>query len=441
MLKNTAAILDYSMVNPLMDSMGEDVMGFLNEIQLQYPDAISFASGRPDADYFDLSNFSDYLNFYVDTIAKTEGKTQQEILSSLGQYNRTKGIINKELAIYLEKDEQIKVNATDILVTVGTQEGLLIGITTLCDKEKDVIIVEDPAYVGVTHYSLISGYQLAPVDVNDDGISLTSIEEKIQFYSTQGKKVKIVYVIPDHQNPTGNSMSLRNRHRLLEMAEKYDFIIFEDNAYGDFSYDGNALPSIKSLDNNKRVIYLRSFSKTLYPSLRLSAMVVDQRVMKEGQEIALSDLMSKTKGYTTVNTPTILQAMFGGMLYKHNFSLQSTNENKVIAMKKKRDQIVAALENFLDNEKFPWAKGISWNIPQGGFFIAIKLPFTVNKKDVINCAENFKIIFTPMSFFYLRDGGHREIRLAFSNVSEQEIRVGIERLANFFKTKIKNKNN
>jgi len=434
---NTSSMTNQNItINPRLNSMGEDVMGFLNEIQLQYPDAISFASGRPDANYFDISQFSDYFNTYVKAQAQQEETSSTVVLNSLGQYNRTKGIINEELMKYFQKDEQINVQPQDILVTVGTQEALVIGITTLCDKEKEVIMVEDPAYIGVTHFSLINGYEVAPVEMDVNGIALEAMEEKILSYQAVGKKVKMVYVIPDYQNPTGNVMSLENRHRLLALAETHDFFIFEDNAYRDFSYNNDRLPTLKSLDQNKRVIYLRSFSKTLYPSLRLAAMIADQVIMQDGKEIRLSDLMAKTKGYITVNTPAITQAAFGGMLYEHAYSLQAANKAKVVAMKQKRDQIIASLNVNLDKTKHAWAKAISWNIPQGGFFISIKTPFTLDKSDVLLCAEKFQVIFTPMSFFYFEGGGDQELRLAFSNVSATEIKHGIERLAKFFQHKI-----
>lgn len=437
MLKDTSLTVSNNLsLNPHLNNLGEDVMGFLNEIQLQYPKAISFASGRPDANFFDVNKVADYFNHYVKIKATTQNTDPQNILNHLGQYNRTKGFINQELVKYFEKDEQINVNPQDILVTVGTQEALNIGLMTLCDRQNDVIIVEDPAYVGVTHFSLINGYEVAPVSVGAQGIDLDSVEKNILHFQKLGKNVKVVYVIADFQNPTGNVMSLENRYRLLELADQYDFLIFEDNAYGDFSYQDQKIPSLKALDQNRRVVYLRSFSKTLYPSLRLGAMLADQMVLSNGKEIALSDLMAKTKGYTSVNTPAITQAIFGGMLYENDFSLKVVNEAKVSAMKEKRDQIIASLEEHLNVTENPWAKGISWNEPKGGFFISIKIPFPIDKTDVIHCAENFELIFTPMSFFYLKEGGDHEIRLAFSNVSTTEIKSGIQRLTQFFKTKI-----
>lgn len=423
-------------INPLLKSLGEDVMGFLNEIQLQYPESISFASGRPDERYFEIENFASFVNVFIDSLAVLQNKGRTEILNQLGQYNRTKGIINEHVIKFLKNDEGITVDANDTVIAVGTQEAISIAVLTLCDRLNEVIIVENPTYVGLTHFSILAGYNISPVSVYQDGISIEALEEQILYYKGQGKRVKLVYVIPDYQNPTGCSMPLDNRYRLLELADKYDFLILEDNAYGEFSYEGGRNPPIKALDKDRRVIYLRSFSKTLYPSLRLSVMVADQIINNDGEILKLSDLMAKTKGYTSVNTPAIDQAILGGMLIKNEFSLRILNRPKIEAMKKKRDCLVQALYQFLDLEKAPWATGITWNIPQGGFFITINIPFEVDKKDVIYCSEHYSVIFTPMSFFYLTEGGGKEIRLAFSNISEHDINEGIKRLSLYFKNKI-----
>ncbi|MFW0738274.1 PLP-dependent aminotransferase family protein [Flavobacterium sp. T12S277] len=428
----------FDVVNPLLFAMGEDVMGFLNEVQLQYPDAISFASGRPDANYFKIDQFSECLDHFVKNNAREKGLSENIVLENLGQYNRTKGIINEEVAKYLSVDEAIKVNPEDILITVGAQEAIAIGITTLCNRENDVILVEDPAYIGVTHFAKINDYAIDTIPVISDESSIQAIEEKILHYQEKGKKVKIVYVIPDFQNPTGNSMSLTNRHRLLELARLYDFVLFEDNAYGDFYYEKDKMPTLKSLDQNNSVIYLRSLSKTIYPSLRLCLMVVTQKMKINEKNIALSDLMAKTKGYVTVNTPSIMQAMFGGLLLKNEFSLETLNTEKRAAMKEKRNQLLESLNHFFNKETHFWAENISWNLPAGGFFLILKVPFRVTKQDVIACAETNKVIFTPMSFFYMNQGGENELRLAFSNVTREEIKNGIERLSEFIKSKVTN---
>lgn len=428
----------FNNINPLLNNIGEDVMGFLNEIQQKYPEAISLASGRPNEDYFDLKIFPEYFNLYIDYESSSKKKGRQEILNSLGQYNYTKGIINKLISKYLRKDEKINIKPEDILLTVGTQEGLAIAVMTLCNKENDVIIVEDPTYVGITHFSIIAGYQIEPVRVNQDGISLKMLEEKIIQCKNHNKVVKIVYVIPDFQNPTGNNMTLENRHRLLDLANKYNFFIIEDNAYGEFVYKGKKKLTLKALDINKRVIYLHSFSKTIYPSLRLGAMIADQLIQHEENQVALSDLMAKTKGYITVNTSSINQAILGGVLIKNGFSLKTMNKEKVVSMKRKRNLMLSSLEKFLNVKNAPWANAISWNIPDGGFFITISLPFKVDKNEVAFCAGNYQVIFTPMSFFYFNKGGSNEIRLAFSNIPDKKIENAIKNLTMYFKHKITN---
>jgi (S)-3,5-dihydroxyphenylglycine transaminase len=431
-------IKELNTINPLLKSLGEDVMGFLNEIQSKYPKAISLASGRPDEDYFDLQDFPEYFNLYVETMALFEKKARKDILNNLGQYNLTKGIINGSISKYLKNDEGIIADPNSILMTVGTQEGLAITVMTLCDRENDIILVEDPTYVGITHFSIIAGYKIDSVPVDLSGISLDILERKISSYNSLGKKVKIVYVIPDYQNPTGNSMPLENRLQLLELANQHDFFIVEDNAYGEFIYSGEKCRSIKAFDVNKKVIYLRSFSKTLFPSLRLGAMVADQNIQDGECQVPLSDLMAKTKGYITVNTSSINQAIFGGILIKNKFSLKHLNKGKVDNMKKKRNQMLFSLEKYLNEITAPWAVGISWNKPDGGFFITIQVPFNVDKNDVTFCAENHYVIFTPMSFFYLGKGGNNSIRLAFSNIPFEKIEPAIKNLAMYFKNKISN---
>lgn len=411
-------------------------MGFLNEIQLKYPQAISLASGRPDENYFEIQDFPEYFDAYVESVSLLEGKSRDTVLKSLGQYNKTKGIISSLVTKYLQKDEKINADPEDILITVGTQEALAIAIMTICDKAKDIIIVEDPSYVGITHLSIIAGYQVEPITVRPDGMSMEMLEEKILYLETIGKKVKIVYVVPDFQNPTGISMSKRKRIKLLELAVKYGFFILEDNAYGDYSYDGAVCSPIKVFDENRRVIYMRSFAKTIYPSLRIGVMVADQMIGNAGAEERLSDLMAKTKGYLTINTSSINQAILGGMLIRNKYSLKGIAKAKVKSIKNKRDLFLAYLDKYVGSGGNGCTRKISWSIPQGGFFLTIRVPFEVNKEEVITCAEQYQVIFTPMSFFYFNRGGENEIRIAFSNIPDEKIGPAVRRLMMYFKSKL-----
>lgn len=424
--------------NPFLKNLGEDVMGFLNEIQLNYPEAISLASGRPDASFFKINQFNTYFNIFVDYLCELQNASRNEVLNTLGQYNRTKGIINELACKFLEKDEAIKVRPRDVLITVGSQEALSITLITLCDREKDIILVEEPTYVGITHFAQINGYHVHPVKLNSQGLELKLLEEKVIKFTKQGKKVKIVYVIPDHHNPTGNSMSLVNRSLLLTLASKYDFYIIEDNAYSEFSYSYEPYPSIKSLDKEKRVIYLRSLSKSLCPSLRIGIMVADQVLRLKNKNLVLSDLLAQTKGYLTVNTPSFEQAIVGGLLIKHKFTLKEFNKFKVENMQEKRNLVLNALTLHIASASNTWAKNVSWNIPDGGFFISVHVPFIVNKREVVECAKQFGVIITPMSFFYLKKGGTKQIRISFSNVKYEEVDMAISRLSKYIRSKTLN---
>jgi len=413
-------------MNRHLNDIGEDVMGFLNEVQMNYPDAISMASGRPDEEYFDLGNFSEYMELYLDTRVRATKKDRVQVLRQLGQYNRAKGIINPLISEYLRKDEQIPADAEDIVVTVGSQEGMAIAILTLCDKEKDIIIAENPSYVGMTHLSLLLGYDIRPIPISDSGFDIDRLQTLIEGQVPTAKRVRLVYVIPDFQNPTGSRMVLRDRQRLLELADKYGFFILEDNAYRSFVYEDEQIPTLKAMDKYDRVVHLYSFSKVICPALRLGALVAGQRM--DGGE-RLSDLMAKVKGYITVNTSSIDQAILGGILLKNDCSLRAYNKEKRLSIQRKRDAVLKALNRYFRSGRFCWEKEVIWNIPAGGFFITIAVPFPVDKAEAAFCAEHYGLIFTPMSFFHLHQEVNKQIRLAFSNLPDTAIEQAIAKLA------------
>ena len=173
---------------------------------------------------------------------------------------------------------------------------------------------------------------------------------------------------------------------------------------------------IKAYDIDHRVIYMRSFSTTLYPSLRLAAMVANQTIFSGEKKIALSDLMAMVKGYITVSTPAINQAVLGGILIENDFSLKAMNMNKIANIRSKRDAVSLSIKKYLPSDA-SWTHGITYNIPEGGFFLIFKVPFNVDKAELLFCVQKYKVIFTPMSFFYLHEGGENELRISFSNLN------------------------
>lgn len=406
-------------------------MNFLNEVSILNPNAISFGSGRPDKNFFDvkeiIANFHSYAHLHVSGEEELE-----EFYNDLGQYNKTNGIINDIIAKLLLNDEDIKVEPEDIIVTIGGQEGMAIVINSIFESTDDVLLVSDPSYIGFVGYAKIYGTPIVSVDRDDDSVCLDHLETTIKKLKKQGKNPKIFYEVPDFHNPTGTYMPLDRRKGLIELAEKYNFFIVEDNPYSYFLYDGEKIPTLKALDKYHRVIQLGSFAKTIFPSLRLGYLVVDQTFNYKGRTVKLVDEFKKVKSFITVNTSTLLQAMVGSYLQKQDFSFKKSCARKIDMCRKKRNAMIDALESY-----FAGMEAIHWNKPVGGFFLSMNVPFKITNELLRECVEDYRVIFCPMSFFYINEEvGAHQMRLAFSNLSIEKIREGIDRLAKFIESKI-----
>ncbi|NJD03766.1 MAG: PLP-dependent aminotransferase family protein [Ruminiclostridium sp.] len=407
----------------LFDSYLES-MNFLNEVSINYPSAISFASGRPYKDFFNVESAISGIKSYVKA-NKPEKQSTDEFFNHLGQYNKTKGIINESISRLIYNDEQIAANPEDIIMTDGAQEGMAIIINTLFSSPDDVLLVSDPSYIGFIGYAKIAGIPIHAIHRNNSSTDLDHLENTIQELLKRGKKPRAIYEVPDFHNPTGSYMPLNARKRIIELAEKYDFYIIEDNPYGYFIYDVEKIPTLKALDRYKRVIYLGSFAKTIFPSLRLGYLLVDQKIKSGNKVYNLVDECKKVKSFITVNTSTLLQAMAGSILQQENYSLKSFCRLKVEYCKKNRDAMVNAVKHFFGSDQ-------EWQRPAGGFFMMMDIPFPISDNQILECAEKHSVIFCPMYMFYLdKTKGANQIRLAFSNLTTDEIELGIERLAGF----------
>ncbi len=413
-----------------------NVIGFLNDTHFKYPEAISFVAGQPDEQFFDVEQHISKFNTYVNYRSNVTGQSRLNTVNHIGQYNKTNGIINDILVKYLRNDENIDVKAGDIIVTAGAQEAFSTIVSTICNRDEDLILMEDPSYIGLSSFAKVFGYQIEGVHLDENGIDLEQLEFKLVKARQAKKTVKLVYVIPDYQNPTGACMPIESRLKLLEMADKYNFLIVEDSVYNSFSYLQNKNPTLKSLDKHNRVIFVGSFSKSLFPGLRIGLMVANQTFENErGEIVPLVNEMSKVKAQLSNHTSTVSQAIIGGILIDNDYSLQKYNEPKHRSYKKKNEATLAALEEKIGKYRNTWSGGIRWTKPRGGFFIKITVPFEVDHDAVAEGAEKFGILFIPMRFFYLKEGGEREIRLTFSNLSLEKISEGIGKLADYLRYK------
>jgi (S)-3,5-dihydroxyphenylglycine transaminase len=415
-------------------------MNFLNEVTLWYPAAISFAPGRPAEHFFDVRNALPSTLHYVSSLVTDAPLTweQEEILlNSLGQYQKTNGIINELLCQFLEQDEHIHTTPDAIMVTNGCQEAITVLLAGLFERERDVLLVIDPTYTGITGIASILGIQMYSVPGTWDGIDIDALTLGLKHLSAQGKRPRALYMIPDFHNPLGISLSLADRQRLLHLAEEHELLLLEDNAYGMFAYDeGERLPTLKSLDRAGVVIYLGTFAKTLFPGLRLGFLVADQEVTgTDGHTCSLATELSKVKSFTSVCTSALPQAIAGSILLEHNCSLQAMIEPKVRFYRANRNAMLESLDEQFAGEPL-LAGRVRWNRPGGGFFLTVELPFDFGKEQMQQCAEHYGVICCPMQFFSLLGRCKNQVRLSFSYVSEEEIKTGIARFGAFVRAEV-----
>jgi (S)-3,5-dihydroxyphenylglycine transaminase len=403
-----------------------DVMNFLNEVTLWYPSAISFAPGRPAEQFFDVRHGLDKLSSYVAYVAKNSGQSPATAFNQLGQYQKTNGIINDLVCRFLERDEGIHTTAGAIMITDGCQEAMTILLAGLFNPAKDVLLVIDPTYTGITGIASVLGTALFSVPSEKDDIDLDALAASIHQIQAQGKNPRALYVTPDFNNPLGTSMTLEDRKRLLDLARASGILIIEDNAYGMFAYDSEHMPTLKALDTDGVVVYLGTFSKLLFPALRVGFLVADQRVLHDdsAEICCLAEELSKVKSFTTVSTSALLQAIVGGILLEAECSLHETIQDKIAFYRTNRDLMLKYLEQHFGRDPL-LAEKVSWNHPHGGFFLTVNLPFAFTKDAMRTCAENYGVICCPMSFFSLLGRCEKQVRLSFSYVSPHEIERGV----------------
>jgi DNA-binding transcriptional MocR family regulator len=409
-----------------------DTMTFLNEITFRYPESISFAPGRPYDGFFDTEQVFTHLRTYLDHLAET-GNSAGQIRSALFQYGPTAGSIRDLIAGSLRADEGIDVPPESIVVTVGCQEAMVLAMRALITGPADVLLVASPCYVGITGAARLLDIGLVAVAEREDGFRCADLATALRAERARGRRPRAFYLVPDHSNPAGTTLPLRARHELLELAAAEDILILEDSPYRMVS-PGPHLPSLKSLDRLRRVIHLGSFSKTAFPGARVGYVVADQPVTgAAGGSGLLADELAKIKSMLTVNTPSLSQAVIAGLLLACRGRICEHNSRAA-------GYYAAAMRATLRElgRWFPAGRratlGVRWNEPDGGFFLTVRVPFLADNAALARSAEQFGVIWTPMSYFYPSGGGGHSIRLSVSYLTQADITDGIARLARFIES-------
>ena len=402
-------------------------MNFLNEISHRYPDAVSLAAGRPAEQFFETEAIDRYLRRFCRYLESDLGYTEEEVRRTLFQYGRTKGIVHELIAANLAQDEGITADPDSIVVTVGCQEAMFLVLRALRSGPQDVLLAVTPTYVGLTGAARLVEMPVVPVAASPGGVDLDDLRDQLRRVRAAGLRPRACYVMPDFANPSGVSMDLADRRRLLAIAAAEGILLLEDNPYGLFAHaDEQRRPTLKALDQDRTVIYLGSFAKTAMPGARVGYLVADQPVLDTaGQQGLLADQLSKIKSMLTVNTSPIAQAVVGGKLLENGCSLMAANEReRAVYTRNMRLMVDGLAARFPDP-----GLGVRYNVPVGGFFVVVTVPFPVDDALLERSAADYGVLWTSMHHFYEPGVPVNALRLSCSTVTPEQIEVGLDRLA------------
>jgi DNA-binding transcriptional MocR family regulator len=428
-MKTAPTVLRKDSLHACLSDPVLDTMNFLNEVTMRYPEAISFAPGRPYDGFFENEDIFSHLRRYLDHLAEA-GRSPQQIRTAMYQYGTTAGQIRDLIADSLRVDEGIDVAPESIVVTVGAQEGMLLVLRALIAGPDDVLLVSSPCYVGITGAARL--LDIAVVDVEEplEGFSCAAVEAAIRRERANGRHPRAFYIVPDHSNPSGTTIGPAERAELLAMAARQNLLILEDSPYRLVS-PGEPLPTLKSQDRAAVVVHVGSYSKTVFPGARVGYVVADQRILGEdGRTTLLADELAKIKSMVTVNTSSLSQAVVAGTLLAAEGRISQLNAKPASYY---GDAMQATLHQL--DRQLPAGRrkrlGVRWNSPTGGFFLNVQVPFETDEAALARAAADHGVIWTPMRYFYPSGGGNRTMRLSTSYLTPAEIDEGVARLAAF----------
>lgn len=367
----------------------------------QIPGMISFAGGLPNP-----------LAFPVEIIHECIEKIFQEDIEPALQYGSTEGLtqLRGVLANRMKKNNHIDCELHDVLITSGAQQAL--SLVALCFLDPgDTYLTTVPAYLGAIQAFHAYEANCESIPMNDEGIDTDSLRRNLKRLHRTGIIPKFIYTVPTFQNPSGETMSLSHRKELLDIASEYDFLIIEDDPYGELIFEGNSIQPIKSYDTKGRVVYISTFSKILAPGFRIGWIIASKVILDkfiQGKQAAdlCTNVFSQYVAYEYIK---------GGYLDKHVERIKEL-------YKRKRDVMLEALKEYFPSE-------VKWTIPKGGMFIWITLPKSIDTRLMFQKAIAKKVAYVVGEAFYPEGGDYNSMRLNFSYSEDELIKAGIERLA------------
>jgi 2-aminoadipate transaminase len=386
-LSARAGLLKASQVRELLKWIGKDV--------------ISLGGGVPDPASFPMGE----IKLIVAEILEEKG-------AAALQYAPTEGIdeLREEIARFMTK-RGLKAKAENVLVTSGSQEALELIARVFIDPG-DLIVSENPTYLGALQAFNVYEPRMVGIPMDEEGLRVDALERELRRIESVSERVKLAYLIPTCQNPTGRTASLERRKTLLELAEVRDFLVVEDDPYSYFYLDGVEPPSLKSMDASGRVIYVSTVSKILAPGLRIGWVVAEEEIVEK---------LAIAKQGVTLQPPTLSMYVLLEALKRGLVDRQIPKLKEIYRVR--RDTMLEALETYMP-------VGVKWTRPSGGMFVWIETPESVDMDELLPIAlTEYKVAYVPGSSFHVDGSGRNTARLSFSYPPLNAMREGVARLA------------
>ncbi len=367
---------------------------------------ISFAAGNPAPSTFPVAEMADIAS----EIFKNDA-------SSALQYGVSEGFtpLREYTAARIKRKYNIGGDNDGLIITSGGQQGIEMTAKIFLN-ENDAVICEDPSFIGALNAFRSYGARLIGIGTDDFGMRVDELEEKLK----TEKNVKLIYTIPTFQNPTGTTLSLERRKKMLELAEKYDVMIIEDSPYFELRFGGSDVPTIKSMDTSGRVIFSGSYSKIFSPGMRIGYVCADKKVL---------DKLVIAKQVSDVHTNLFFQMLISKYLEENDVDKHIESIRSVYGRK-------CALMLSCMDEMFP--RNVEYTRPQGGLFLWCRIPDGYDGREFASRAKEKKVTVVPGCAFATDESAVcPSFRLNYSLPSEDDIRNGIGRLSEVLRDYVK----
>lgn len=369
------------------------------------PDIISFAGGLPAPELFPVEQLKAACDAVMDECGRVAC-----------QYSSTEGFpaLREKIAARMKAKNNIDTDADHILVTSGSQQGLDFSARVFVDKG-DVILMESPSYLGAINAFKACEPTFMEVPTDDGGMIMEELEKIL----ATTENVKMIYVIPDFQNPTGRTWSLERRHKFMEIINKYEIPVIEDNPYGELRFENENMPALKSLDTKGLVVFLGTFSKVLVPGYRLGWVCASEEILS---------MYNFIKQGADLQTPTVTQ--LEANKYMEMFDLDKHVDTIRELYKHRRDVMMEAMETYLPKEA-------KFTHPDGGLFTWVELPDYIDTREMaLQCLEK-KVAYVPGGSFFPNGGKENCFRMNYSCMPDDKIVEGVKAIAEVIKANLK----